>query len=828
MAEPHDTEDRWRRALEGERKYRQLFEQANDGIFLQDASGFIDCNEQGARMYDLAREDVIGHSPAELCPERQPCGRLSADVAAEKIDAAMRGNVSRFEWTAMRADGVPLDVEISLSRVEVGGGSYLQAIVRDITERKRMEAALSESERRYRTLIEWSPEPTGVHRHGKIVYVNPAAVKMLGAKSAQDLIGKPILDLVHPDFHQIALERVNSAAENNVSTPMIEEKFLKLDGTTIDVEVQNASIVYDGKPAIQVAMRDITERNLAQQQLRIAAAAFEAQEGITVTDAAKVIQRVNRTFTEITGYSAEDAVGKTPHILSSGRHDKAFYDAMWECVERTGTWRGEIWNRRKNGEIYPEWLSITAVMGKDGAVTHYVGTFADITMRKEVEDEIRSLAFYDPLTRLPNRRLMLDRLRQALTGSTRHERHGALLLFDLDDFKTLNDTLGHDVGDQFLVEVASRMESCIREGDTVARLGGDEFVVILQDLDAEAVAAMQAESVAVKIQVALSQPYQLNLSFAGGDIHSRSYHCTASIGITLFRDQSISVDELLKRADTAMYQAKAAGRNTLRFFDPEMQAVVATRAALDADLRTAIRDGQFLLHYQPQVDGEGRITGVEALVRWQHPRRGLVCPADFIPQTEDNGLILPLGHWVLETACSQLVVWAGQADKAHLTVAVNVSGRQFRQRDFVEQVLAVLRATGANPQRLKLELTESLLLHDMEDIIGKMTALKAEGVSFSLDDFGTGYSSLSYLKRLPLSQLKIDQSFICDVLTDSNDAAIARTVIALGKSLGLAVIAEGVETEGQREFLARLGCHAYQGYLFGRPGAAAGLEGTKP
>jgi EAL domain-containing protein (putative c-di-GMP-specific phosphodiesterase class I) len=352
--------------------------------------------------------------------------------------------------------------------------------------------------------------------------------------------------------------------------------------------------------------------------------------------------------------------------------------------------------------------------------------------------------------------------------------------------------------------------------------------VILEDLDAEAVAAMQAESVAVKIQAALNQPYLFDLSLVGGDNDTRSYHCTASIGIALFRDQSLSVDELMKRADTAMYQAKAAGRNTLRFFDPDMQAVVSARATLNADLRTAIRENQFLLHYQSQFDAEGRMTGAEALVRWQHPRRGLVFPAEFIPLAEDSGLILPLGHWVLETACRQLLVWAQQPDMAHLTVAVNVSGRQFYQMDFVEQVLAVLHETGADPQKLKLEVTESLLLHDMKDIIVKMTALKAEGVTFALDDFGIGYSSLSYLKRLPLAQLKIDQSFVRDVLTDSNDAAIVRTIIALGQSLGLAVIAEGVETAGQREFLARQGCHAYQGNLFGRPGPAELLQGTRP
>ncbi len=456
-------------------------------------------------------------------------------------------------------------------------------------------------------------------------------------------------------------------------------------------------------------------------------------------------------------------------------------------------------------------------------------SYIDVSERKQAEDEIRNLAFYDPLTKLPNRRLMLDRLGQALTSSARHGSHGALMLFDLDDFKILNDTQGHDAGDRFLVEVASRMESCIREGDTVARLGGDEFVVILEDLDAEAVAAMQAEIVAVKIQAALSQSYSIDPGFSTKSDESHSVHCTASIGIALFRDQSLSVDELMKRADTAMYQAKAAGRNTLRFFDPDMQVVVATRATLNADLRVALGENQFLLLYQPQVDGEANVTGAEALVYWQHPRRGLIAPSNFIRQAEDSGVILPLENWILEAACRQLVLWTEQAETAHLTMAVNVSARQIRQKDFVEQVLIVLSETGANPRKLCLEVTESLLLQDVEDVIDKMILLKAEGVSFALDDFGTGYSSLAYLKRLPLSQLKIDLSFVRDALTDSNDAAIARTIIALGQSLGLSVIAEGVETLEQKEFLARLGCHAYQGYLFGRPGAAENvLAGAKP
>ncbi|MDP2021882.1 MAG: bifunctional diguanylate cyclase/phosphodiesterase, partial [Hydrogenophaga sp.] len=380
---------------------------------------------------------------------------------------------------------------------------------------------------------------------------------------------------------------------------------------------------------------------------------------------------------------------------------------------------------------------------------------------------------------------------------------------DLDNFKTLNDTLGHDKGDLLLQRVAQRLVFCVREGDTVARLGGDEFVVMLEGLSENPdEAATQAETVGEKILATLNQPYRL----AGYENRS-----TPSIGVTLFSGHQTSIDELLKQADLAMYQSKTAGRNTLRFFDPAMQAMVSERAALEVDLREAVRQQQFVLYYQPQVVEDGRLTGAEALLRWQHPRRGLVSPAEFIPLAEETGLILPLGHWVLETACAQLATWANQPKTAQLSLAVNVSANQLHQADFVDQVLAVLSRTGANAKRLKLELTESLLVSDVEKTIAKMAALKAHGVGFSLDDFGTGYSSLSYLKRLPLDQLKIDQGFVRDILIDPNDAAIAKMVVALADSLGLAVIAEGVEIEAQRDFLAHLGCHAYQGYLFSRP-----------
>lgn len=560
----------------------------------------------------------------------------------------------------------------------------------------------------------------------------------------------------------------------------------------------------------------LRESQKAEADLRVAATAFESQQGMLITDDRNVILRINRAFTDITGYTAEEAVGRTPHMLSSGRHDAAFYAAMWATVQRTGSWQGEVWNRRKNGEVYPQWLSITAVKGAAGDITHYVGALNDITLRKAAEEEIKYLAFYDFLTHLPNRRLLLDRLQQTLATNARSGRKGALLFIDLDNFKDLNDTLGHNQGDLLLQQAAQRLIICVREGDTVARLGGDEFVVMLDDLSENAQeAATQAEIVGEKILEALNQPYMLA---------DREYQSTSSIGITLFRDHQENMDELLKQADLAMYQAKAAGRNGLRFFDPAMQAAVTARAALEADLRQGVLKDQFLLYYQPQVDGEGRLTGAEALVRWQHPQRGLVSPAEFIPAAEESGLILPLGHWVLETACTQLVAWGARTEMAHLNLAVNISARQFHHPDFVDQALAVLDRTGADPQKLKLELTESLLLDDVEDIIAKMTALKARGVGFSLDDFGTGYSSLSYLKRLPLNQLKIDRSFVRDVLTDPNGAAIARTIVALGQSLGLAVIAEGVETEEQRDFLASHGCLAYQGYLFGRPLPPEALE----
>jgi diguanylate cyclase (GGDEF)-like protein/PAS domain S-box-containing protein len=545
-------------------------------------------------------------------------------------------------------------------------------------------------------------------------------------------------------------------------------------------------------------------------ELRIAATAFDSHESTIVTDAEGEILKVNPAITETTGYTSEELVGKTTRLLKSGIHDDAFYDAMWGSLNKTGAWQGEIWNRRKNGEVYAKWMTITAVKGEDGVLTNYVATHQDITDRKVAEERIAELAFFDPLTHLPNRTLLRDRMKQVMTASDRSGNYSAVLFLDLDQFKTLNDTQGHANGDLLLLQVAQRLVTIVREGDTVARLGGDEFVVLLTNMNTNAEeAAKQSEVISKKILADFAKTFQLD---------DTDYLASTSIGATLFKGQETTIDELLKQAELAMYKSKASGRNTFHFFDQAMETVVVERVALETGLRKAIKEKQFLLHYQAQVSGEKSIvTGAEVLVRWKHPTRGMVSPAEFIPLAEETGIILPLGLWVLETACDQLSAWSAQPDMAHLNIAVNVSARQFRQADFVDQVLSVLKSTGANPQRLKLELTESLLVNNVEDIIGKMTALKTIGVNFSLDDFGTGYSSLSYLKRLPLDQLKIDQSFVRDILVDTNDAAISKTIVALAQSLGLSVIAEGVETAEQRDFLANSGCHAYQGYFFSRP-----------
>jgi diguanylate cyclase (GGDEF)-like protein/PAS domain S-box-containing protein len=569
----------------------------------------------------------------------------------------------------------------------------------------------------------------------------------------------------------------------------------------------SAALEADGVSVLRIVLTDVTERKLAEDELRIAAVAFASQNGMVITDPKGVIQRVNPAFTRLTGYRPEEAIEQTMALLKSGRHNSLFYQRMWESLQEKGHWQGEIWNKRKNAQIYAEMLTITAILTPDRGVIYYVGSFTDITDNKEAEAEIHRLAYYDPLTRLPNRRLLHDRLHQALAATSRSGLYGAIFFIDVDNFKVLNDTRGHGVGDLLLIEVGKRLRGMLREGDTVARQGGDEFVVLLEDLGAEiAEATTLCKRMGDKLFQVIDRPFILD---------GNEYHCKLCIGVSLFGKRD-TVEELFKHADLALYQAKNAGRDTLRFFHPTMQTVLDLRSALEAELSQALIGKQMRLFYQPQVNAAGGVIGVEALLRWQHPQRGLVLPNDFIPLAEDTGAILSIGLWVLETACAQLKTWENDGRTIDLTLAVNVSARQFRQPDFVAQIRKVLEVSGAEPTRLILELTESVVLEDVQDTIVKMQAIQPLGVRFSMDDFGSGYSSLSSLARLPLDQLKIDGAFVRNLSKKGNDATIARTIITMGREMAMKVIAEGVETSEQRDFLESHGCLAYQGYLFSR------------
>ncbi len=557
--------------------------------------------------------------------------------------------------------------------------------------------------------------------------------------------------------------------------------------------------------------RNITARKEAELKYRLAAQFFAgSNEGFVITDAEQRIIQVNPAFTAITGYSEEAVIGQTPHILSSGRHDQAFYDAMWREIDLKGHWEGEVRNRRRNGEEYPEWLSISRLQDTDGRITHYVAIFSDISRRLEQEARIRDLAYYDGLTGLANRSLLRERVEHDLSMARRHDTPLSLLFIDLDHFKHVNDSLGHQVGDQLLVEVARRIRGLVREQDSVARLGGDEFVAVLPETGADG-----AAHAAMVILKALSQPY---------DIGPQELTVTPSIGIALFPDDGADFETLYRCADTAMYRAKQEGRNRHAFFTREMQALAMRRLQLENALRRAIDRRELSLHYQPQISlQDGSLVGVEALLRWTHPELGSISPAEFIPVAEHTGQIVAIGEWVLRESCHQMQQWH-QAGLPPLVVAVNLSAAQFRQPELVHHVAQALTISGLPAGLLELELTESTAMHDPEAAIATVDALRALGVHLSLDDFGTGYSSLNHLKRFRIGKLKIDQSFVRDLPDDAEDAGIVETIIQMARSLGLMTIAEGVETEAQRDFLQRRGCDQMQGYLLARPLPAKDFE----
>jgi len=581
---------------------------------------------------------------------------------------------------------------------------------------------------------------------------------------------------------------------------------------TVELEVLNQQI----RANLQASRESQEKLRLSEEQSKRALEELQYQKFaldehaiVLITDVEGTITYVNDRFCRVSGCSREESLGHNPRFLNSGLHPKTFFKDLYRTIAHGEVWHGEIRNRAKSGEFYWVDNSIVPFKGFDGKPYQYVSISTDITQRKNSESDIEKLAFYDPLTALPNRRLLMDRLQHSLTSNIRNDKHGAILFIDMDNFKTLNDTKGHGVGDLLLIEVAQRLKKCVREEDTVARFGGDEFVLLLNNLSAlHDEAGAHAKLVAGKILQHLNQPYVLQ---------DYEHSCSPSIGVALFCDHSANAEELLQHADSAMYQSKAGGGNTVRFYDERTQAALLARAELEHELRHALDQQQLALYYQVQVNEDFKPIGAEVLLRWIHPLLGMVSPVQFIPLAEETGLIVPIGDWVLQQACAQLKQWESDPDKRALVLAVNVSVRQFREPDFVQQVQRRVTESGICPACLKLEITESMLAQDVEAIIATMLELKAIGLKFSMDDFGTGYSSLSSIKRLPLDQLKIDQSFVHDILHDDYDRAIVRTVIAMAQSMDLNIIAEGVETETQRSLLALKGCTNYQGYLFGKP-----------
>jgi diguanylate cyclase (GGDEF)-like protein/PAS domain S-box-containing protein len=778
-------------------------------LSLKDVNGrYVLANPNLQRIHHLTESEIIGKADADLYPEEIANNLVANDQMV--LQTLQRHSIEESLPVNDQLRNYMTTIFPVLN--SVGNPQFICRISIDITELKQKnknllinEMRLTEAHQLAR-LGDWNwdietdthiwskeiyqiygidPESPPADYHEVEQYFTPASWEQLSATVNTGLInGEPYecdAEVVRPDgSHRWITARGKGELDAN-------GKVIRLHGT----------------------IQDITERKQAEINLQIAAVAFESQTSIMITDASLKILRVNKAFSKLFGYTTEEVVGKTAKLLRSNIQTEEFYNEMWDTINTTGSWQGEILNRNKDGKLLSNLLSISAVKGSDGVVTHYVGSHVDITERKADADKILHIAFHDLLTELPNRQLFNDRLKQAISSSARTAQFGGLLMIDLDNFKALNDTLGHHIGDLLLLEVAKRLTLSVRDGDTVARLGGDEFVVILEGLsDNVADAAGLAELVGNKILYALNQPYQLD---------KYHYHNTCSVGVTIFDGNQSVISELLKQADISMYQAKKAGRNALRFFDPQMQDNFNQRAMLEIELRKAVDNKELQLYYQIQVDQLGNPIGAEALIRWINPQRGMVSPLEFIPLAEETNLIVPIGQWVLDTACAQLAVWQKNKLTKGLTLSVNVSAKQFSQAGFVQQVQAMLQHYAIVPNHLKLEITESILLENMDNIIVSMIALETIGVQFSLDDFGTGYSSLLYLKMLPLYQLKIDQSFVRDLVTDSNDRSIVRTIIAMANSLGFDVIAEGVETDEQKKLLVNKGCSYFQGYLFGKP-----------
>lgn len=651
---------------------------------------------------------------------------------------------------------------------------------------------------------------------GRILQSNRTVQEMLG-KNHSELRDKFLAAFIHADDLSIFNARY-SAFYKKPDGKHIEVRLLDMHKKPIYVELSGRLIKNQAgasadfnQDCLLVNIIAIGERKKMEAQLELAAKVFEhSQEGIMITAPDTTILKINLAFTAVTGYKPAEVIGRTPKTLSSGRQGPAFYRDMWQKINKEGCWQGEIWNRRKNGDLYAEWLSICRINDKFGRVSHYIGIFSDITLRKLNEKQIEQLAYFDTLTELPNRALLNDRLKQGIVQAVRHKLWLSVFFLDLDRFKILNDTLGHFAGDLLLQNVAKRLKSCVRESDTVARFGGDEFVILLTDFVDEQSAAQHSAEIAKKILDVLSQPF---------DLSGNQFITSTSIGVTLFPKDGSSVGELIKNADAAMYYAKASGRNNYQLFSDSMRSEALTRSTLENDLHHALPNQELVVYYQPLIDLQttpNQIIGFEALLRWNHPIKGPISPDDFIPIAEETGMIVAIGEWVLKTACKQFKIWRDLDQPQLKKICVNLSARQFLQNDLVHSIRQCLDSTGLDARFLEIEITETVMMQHMSAAIRILQQLMQLGVTVSLDDFGTGYSSLTYLKKFPINSIKIDRSFVRDILNDPDDKVIVHSIISIARHMRLNIIAEGIENAEQADYLMQAGCRLGQGFLYSK------------
>lgn len=703
------------------------------------------------------------------------------------------------------SDGSMLDAELTIVDIVFGDRQQIQVTIRDITEQRQSLAALQESEQRYRSLLQSAADGIITVNHAqKIMDWNRSAADSFGYQ-ANEILGKNITTIIPTRLHSeftSALAGVAAAEHNSALRSPLEFLGLTKNGVEFPIECTASCWQTRKQTYLTIMVRDISARKAFAEQSRIfSKVVAEAHNGVTVLDAERRIQIVNQAFTHITGYTIDEVKGKNPRILKSGQHDDAFYQSMWAEINEHGHWQGEIVNRRKSGELYAEWLHINIIRNSKGEIEYYVGIFTDITELKRMKDRLEYLSYTDILTGLPNRLLLNDRLMQQIRETERHRHRMAVMFIDLDRFKLINDSLGHGSGDELLRHISERLTKCVRSNDTVARLGGDEFIIVISDIER----SNDAAAVARKILRALKSPISLN---------ERDIHISPSIGISMYPGDGKDPDVLLKHADTAMYRAKNSGGNQYKFFRTTMNSQSLKRLQIENELHKALDHGDLLVYYQPKVLLESNtVTGFEALVRWQHADLGLISPDDFIPLAEETGLITAIGERVLTIACADMRTWLQHnLDIGH--IAVNLSARQFRQRSLLRMVTSILRNTGLNPQHLELEITETTAMDKAIESSAVSNRLQKLGIRIAIDDFGTGYSSLAYLKNFPVTTLKIDRSFVKNIVNNEDDKAIIQTIIKLGRSLNLEVVAEGVETVAQRDLLNQYGCQLAQGFLY--------------